>query len=195
MLDATAKIPNGIMDLNLQQLGGYDQCISIDHHMTDEEKHNFPMQGGRVQGSHCTIAVPISENLPLLGPMISATESASQKVIQNVESLIAQTLVRFELNDEKKKWNGIEEFATFLKQEINKTEAPFSTSQSKLAMILSQASTIITPLFGVCLPKKCVPYVNLALTKVKEARNVTLHNYGCHPRDDAELDGPGTAIA
>lgn len=43
MLDASSKIGSGLMDGNIQDLGSYDQCVSVE------------APSGLFQGQHCVV--------------------------------------------------------------------------------------------------------------------------------------------
>ncbi|CAH0715886.1 unnamed protein product, partial [Brenthis ino] len=51
-LDASGKIPNGLMVGNLADLGSYYQCLNIQHQQSDME----------IQGKYCMIQIPIQYN-------------------------------------------------------------------------------------------------------------------------------------
>lgn len=75
VLDASAKIPSGIMTGNVNDLGDYFQCLGIDEFVNNME----------IQGKYCAITVPLNQedaiNIPdrpslpdiTLPPFISST--------------------------------------------------------------------------------------------------------------------------
>lgn len=50
VLDASATIPSGILEGNVNDLGNYHQCLNID----------LLARGTQIQGKYCTILVPLS---------------------------------------------------------------------------------------------------------------------------------------
>ncbi|KOB64845.1 Uncharacterized protein OBRU01_23542 [Operophtera brumata] len=58
LLDASAKIPSGIMTGNVNDLGDYYQCLSIDEFVNDWE----------IQGKYCAITIPLNQENPITIP-------------------------------------------------------------------------------------------------------------------------------
>lgn len=67
MFDASSKIPNGILQGNLVDLGNYDQCLSISHEIPDDHT---------IKGKYCQIKIP-------LPPEISSTKEVKKKIGPN----------------------------------------------------------------------------------------------------------------
>ncbi|CAK1554554.1 unnamed protein product [Leptosia nina] len=58
-IDATAKLPSGILSLNVNDYGDYYQCLQIDNQV--EDMH--------LEGKYCFIVVPFSQNISVPGWM------------------------------------------------------------------------------------------------------------------------------
>lgn len=55
MLDASAKIPSGLLMGNIVELGNYDECIAVQGNSS---------KGQIIRGQHCMLRVSLSELNP-----------------------------------------------------------------------------------------------------------------------------------
>lgn len=53
VLDASARIPRGILLGNLQDLGNYDQCLNINEYLDSIN----------IQGKYCMTELPVTQNM------------------------------------------------------------------------------------------------------------------------------------
>ncbi|KAJ0176877.1 hypothetical protein K1T71_008056 [Dendrolimus kikuchii] len=55
-MDASGKLPSGILKGNVNDFGDYHQCLDISHHINNMD----------IQGKYCTIILPLDQELPSL---------------------------------------------------------------------------------------------------------------------------------
>lgn len=54
MLDASGKIPSGVLTFNINSLGHFDECMNVDHFQASTDS--------RIKGKYCIAKFPIESN-------------------------------------------------------------------------------------------------------------------------------------
>lgn len=91
MLDSTAKIPAGLWHYNYAQYGAFDQCLSIDYHLTSEEMSNYDaILDSRIRGSQCILSVrgPDLDSLDSYAPFLTGIAPAGFQTLSEGAQLI-----------------------------------------------------------------------------------------------------------